>query len=362
MIPVDYREGQGLSERCVCAECHGLLSLAWGGKYGVEGYVLLCTQSQEHTGLVEKESLTQAHRRGAALPVAMAQEIDKRGWARRGALAVREPYRLAPILTARFPQLEKVNQGAVTLFAVQCLGMGLDPLLGEVYPLPFRNSKTDQYVVVPLISEQGYGSLAARACPEAWNGPPTAERVTDPGLKEDLCGDPEAWMWSATGRRKDWEPGREFTTYGWVTHKQQEKAKADGTPAGELPGNQARVRAVKRWYWESYPEASSQLRTSRQALVEEADGIPEALEVIDAEYRVVEGAAGHGQPQAQGSAPGQQVHMASEAQVRHITSLAKERGIGLEELCQMAGREQIGDLTMSGASAFIDLLKAEPKR
>jgi len=355
MIPIAYKDGQTLSERCECAECHGLLSLAWGGSYGVEGYVLMCTQDREHTGLVERESLTQAHRRGAALPVVMAQQIDKRG-----ALAVGEPGRLAPILAARFPQLEKVNHGAVVLFAMQCLSMGLDPLLGEVFPIPFKNIKTNQYVVVPLISEQGCGSLAARACPEAWNGPPSAERVTDPGFKEDLCGDPEAWMWSATGRRKDWEPGREFTTYGWVTHNQQQKAKADGTPAGELPGNQARVRAVKRWFMEAYPEASSQLRASRQALVEQAQGIPEALEVIDAEFRVVEERPAL-KDQVQAGGP-RQVHMASDAQIRHITSLAKERGIGEEELRQLAGSEHLEDLTLPEASEFIDKLKAEPKR
>ncbi len=355
MIEISYQEGQKLVKECVCADCGGELSVAAGGAFGIDGYVLRCGTDPDHQSIKSRESLTQAHRRGAALPVVVAQEIDKRG-----ALAVGEPGRLAPILTARFSQLEKVSQGAVVLFAMQCLSMGLDPLLGEVYPIPFKNTKTNQHVVVPLISEQGCGSLAARACPEAWNGPPSAERVTDPGLKEDLCGDPEAWMWSATGRRKDWEPGREFTTYGWVTHSQQQKAKSDGTPAGELPGNQARVRAVKRWYAESYPEAASQLRASRQALVEQAQGIPEALEVIDAEFRVVEGQqpALKGQDQADGP---RQVHMASEAQIRHITSLAKERGIGGEELQHLAGSEHLEDLTMPEASAFIDKLKAEKR-
>lgn len=286
-----YDELRYMAARNVCAECGGDLVVAWDGERSE--YVLRCGRDKSHHGMVEIETPTEIRRRGGALPVYVAQEIDKKG-----ALALENPVKMADVIMVRFTELDLAS---AVLFAYYCLRMGLDPLLGEIYPSVFKRrakvkgeEQEGRYVVVPIISETGYGSLAARACPGAWNGPPTTERVTDPELKRDLCGDENAWMYSASGRRKDWEPERIYTTHGWLTQDQYKKAKERGTPAGELPGNQARVRAIKRWYNESFPEAASLIRGMRKALLEQADGLTEAMEIIEAEYHVVEPGADEG--------------------------------------------------------------------
>jgi len=200
-----------------------------------------------------------------------------------GALSVEKPSVLALIVSERWPDLEGK---AVMLFCYHCIRMGLDPLLGEIVPTVFRVGQEKKQVLVPIITEMGVGSLAARACKEAWNGPPSVELVTDPELREAISGDPDAIVWKATGRRRDWEPGREYSTYGWITRAQMAEAVEKKKPSGELPGNQARVRAIKRWIMEAYPEAASKVRGMASQVKAESEGADEALDAIEAEYTV----------------------------------------------------------------------------
>jgi len=199
-------------------------------------------------------------------------------------LTVPQAPRLALLVGERFPDLDKPS---ANLFAYYCIRMSLDPLTSpaEVYPVVFKGKKGK--IVVPIFSELGLGKLAAEACPQAWSGPPAAEPVFDADLKEAICNDRNAWVWKAYGRRKDWEEGKVYETYGWMTQRQWQKAKHQGVPAGEFPSNQARVRAIKRWYMEAFPEAAGKIRELRTELIQKAEGIKEVEEVIDAEYRVV---------------------------------------------------------------------------
>lgn len=200
-----------------------------------------------------------------------------------GSLSIQKPRILLAVVQERYPELD---DKAALLFCYHCMRMGLDPLLNEIYPTVFTHHKTGKQVLVPIISEMGMGSLAARACSEAWNGPPSVVLVTDAALKEAICGDRDAWVWEAKGRRKDWEPGREYSTYGWMTKAQAAAAKEKKKPSGELPGNQARVRAIKRWLMEAYPEASTTVRAVAQELQAQAEGVQEALSFIEAEYTI----------------------------------------------------------------------------
>jgi hypothetical protein len=149
-----------------------------------------------------------------------------------------------------------------------------------------------------VLTEDGWLSLAARACPERWAGPPITEPVTDKEFKRELCDDEDAWVWKASGKTKD---GSESIAYGWLKRKEWEKAKAANTPAGELPGNQARVRAIKRWVRETFPEARKKMMelTSEWLARGREKGIDEVQRVIEAEYHIVtevEGSSGSDAP------------------------------------------------------------------
>ena len=226
-----------------------------------------------HDSLFRRSPMTQPPADSAQLPAVPAAT---------GALSVEKPDILVGVVMERYPEL---TPKVALLFCYHALRLGLDPLLNEIYPTVFKHSKTQAQVLVPIISEQGMGSVAARAVPHAWNGPPSTILVTDPVEKEAICGDKDAWVWKALGRRQDWEPDRIFETYGWMTQAQAAKARERGTPGGELPGNQARVRAIKRWLMEAYPEATSLVHAARLPLIAEAGEHQEALDLIDAEYR-----------------------------------------------------------------------------
>ncbi|GAI13529.1 unnamed protein product, partial [marine sediment metagenome] len=137
-------------------------------------------------------------------------------------------------------------------------------------------------------------------------------------LKEAICNDRDGWVWKAIGRTKDMAEGQETFAYGWLKRNEWEQAKARGTPAGELPGNQARVRAIKRWVRENFPEARHKMMELTREWMSRAEGVVEAQEVIEAEYRILsvpEGEKGKTPPKG----------LMTEAQQKFLLRLAKER-------------------------------------
>ncbi|GAI11166.1 unnamed protein product, partial [marine sediment metagenome] len=187
------------------------------------------------------------------------------------------------------------------LFLWDCVRLDLDPLLGEIFPVSFKTTAKDgtkKVVVQPLISEDGWLSLAARSCAEAWAGSPRTMRLeeylqTQDAYKEkpytevkeiareikvDLCKDPEAYVWVAIGHRKDEE---DTITYGWY------KKSEEGVVAKNLPGNQARVRAIKRWVREVFPEAKAKMKEMTSTWMDRAGDVRDIQSVIEAEYHIV---------------------------------------------------------------------------
>ena len=74
--------------------------------------------------------------------------------------------------------------------------------------------------------------------------------------------------------------------YGYFTTEERKKAQNNKLPAGTQPGNQARVRAVKRWVRENFPESRQKMIEYTDALYRRSEGAREAQELIDAEYTV----------------------------------------------------------------------------
>jgi hypothetical protein len=154
-----------------------------------------------------------------------------------------------------------------------------------------------------ITTEDGALSMAARGCPEEYEGAPATmpllehlmmkfkdrpledlEKMAERTAK-DLCKDPKAWVWVALGKR------RSATTvnpvYGTFTHDDWEKARKSSKPAGDLPGNQARVRAVKHWARETFPESREKMLELTRDVAQRTGGVPELDDYIDAEYHVI---------------------------------------------------------------------------
>jgi hypothetical protein len=231
------------------------------------------------------------------------------------------------LVKIRFPRAD-LDDPSAALFLWDCVRLDLDPFLGEIIPVTFKNK--DRKVVQPVLTEDGWLSLAARACPERWIGPPITEPITDKEFKKELCDDEDAWVWKASGKTRD---GTESIAYGWLKRKEWEKAKAANTPAGELPGNQARVRAIKRWVRETFPEARKKMMelTSEWLARGRERGIDEIQKVIEAEYHiVVEGEGSKG-----GDAP--TFTMNGQPDWAKFWAYQKEKGLDEEKVHTMLG-------------------------
>jgi len=288
-----WDEAKAIVERNVCAICGDELQIHTNPE---KGTLEIGCLNREHHGYIERTTYTQELRRGTEIHPAIRNNIE-----RKMILPGGQPVGVAlAMIQTRFPRAD-MDEPSAALFLWDCVRLDLDPLLGEIFPATFKTKDKDNIehrVVQPIISEDGWLSLAARSCAEDWAGPPRTMRLEEylqtqdaykekthtevkeisKEIKGDLCNDPEAYVWVAIGHRKDQD---DTITYGWYKKSEQ------GVVAKGLPGNQARVRAIKRWVREVFPEAKANMKEMTATWTERAKDVQEVQQIIEAEYRVV---------------------------------------------------------------------------
>ncbi len=293
MTDEKWNEMKQIAQENVCSVCGGELQIHTTERGTLE---IWCPYNPDHHGYVERETYTQAFRRGEEVHPAIQAAIE-----RRMILPGGQPVDVAlAMIQTRFPRAD-MDEPSAALFLWDCVRLDLDPLLGEIFPATFKvkaKDGTEHKVVQPIISEDGWLSLAARSCAEAWAGPPRTMRLEEylptqdaykektytevkeiaKEIKADLCKDPEAYVWVAIGHRKDQD---DTIAYGWY------KKSEEGVVAKNLPGNQARVRAVKRWVREVFPEAKAKMKEMTATWMERAGDVRDIQNVIEAEYHIV---------------------------------------------------------------------------
>ena len=276
-----------------CAECSAELQIHTNPENDT---IEVGCLNREHHGYIERTTYTQEFRRGTELHPAIRDKIE-----RKMILPGGQPVAVAlSMIQTRFPRAD-MDEPSAALFLWDCVRLDLDPLLGEIFPATFKTKAkdgTEKKVVQPIISEDGWLSLAARSCAEAWAGPPRTMRLEEylqtqdaykekpytevkvivREIKQDLCNDPEAYVWVAIGHRKDQD---DTIGYGWY------KKSEEGIVAKNLPGNQARVRAIKRWVREVFPEAKAKMKEMTATWMERAGDVRDIQNVIEAEYHIV---------------------------------------------------------------------------
>lgn len=291
--PEQWEEMKKVAQENVCGICGAELQVHTNPE---KGTIEVGCLNREHHGYIERTTYTQDFRRGADIHPAIRDNIE-----RRMILPGGQPIDVAlSMIQTRFPRAD-MDEPSAALFLWDCVRLDLDPLLGEIFPATFKTKAkdgTEKKVVQPIISEDGWLSLAARSCTEAWAGPPRTMRLEEylqtqdaykekpytevkeiaKEIKKDLCGDPEAYVWVAVGRRKDQD---DVATYGWY------KKAEEGVVAKNLPGNQARVRAIKRWVREVFPEAKSKMKEMTAIWMDRAGDVSDIQNVIAAEYHIV---------------------------------------------------------------------------
>jgi len=289
-----YEEMKKIVATQVCAQCGGELTIRTNPEAGA--LEVWCPHNPDHHGYVERLTYTQAFRRGEEVHPAIQSAIE-----RKMILPGGQPVGVAlSMIQTRFPRAD-MDEPSAALFLWDCVRLDLDPLLGEIFPATFKTKArdgTEKKVVQPIISEDGWLSLAARSCAEAWAGPPRTMRLEEylqtqdaykekpytevkeiaKEIKADLCKDPEAYVWVAVGHRKDQD---DTIAYGWY------KKSEEGVVAKNLPGNQARVRAIKRWVREVFPEAKAKMKEMTATWMERAGDVRDIQNVIESEYHII---------------------------------------------------------------------------
>ncbi|MBA7687740.1 hypothetical protein ES703_96207 [subsurface metagenome] len=221
--------------------------------------------------------------------------------------------RAMQLLALRYPSAI-VDPPTAALFIMDCARLDLDPLISpaEAVPVPFKSRKKDKdgkvieekTAITMVVTEDGWLSMAARGCKDDWIGPPRTMRLEEylsalpenkdkpreeiltiaQEIKESKCKDPEAWYYVAIGKRRG---GEDTIIPGYFTHKDLEKAEKGHLPAATQPGNQARVRAIKHWVREVFPECRQKMMELTAEWYQRAEGIKAAQEYIDAEYSFI---------------------------------------------------------------------------
>ena len=300
-----WAEMKKIAYENVCGICGAELQIHTNAE---KGTIEVGCLNREHHGYIERTTYTQEFRRGEEIHPAIRDRIEKKMILPGG-----QPVGVAlAMIQTRFPRADMDEQSAA-LFLFDAIRLDLDPLLGEIFPVSFKTTAKDgtkKIVVQPLISEDGWLSLAARACPDEWAGPPRTMRLEEylqtqdaykgktydevkeiaKEIKKDLCDNPEAYVWVAVGHRKDQD---DVATYGWYKTSESKKKDKEGkeyelsTPARDLPGNQARVRAIKRWVRETFPEAKAKMKEMTATWMERAGDVRDIQKVIEAEYHIV---------------------------------------------------------------------------
>ena len=280
-----WDEMRQIARDYVCSECGGELQIHTNQE---KATLEIGCLNKEHHGFIERETWTQSFRRGQPVHPAIQTAIERR------MMPKDELGRAMNLLSLRYPDAI-VDAPTASLFIMDCARLDLDPLISpaEAVPVPFKSKRKrgniveEKTTIQMVITEDGWLSMATRGCPERWAGAPAVEPVKDPDLAESLCKDREAWLWKATGRTKDMEPDQFSTAYGYYAHWEWNKIKDTKLPAATQPGNQARIRAIKRWVRENFPECRQKMMDLTAEWYQRADGIKAAQEYVDAEYSFI---------------------------------------------------------------------------
>ena len=280
-----------------CAVCGGQLTIR---TVPARAAMALGCTDPEHSGFRQRTSYTEEYRRGAEVYPAIRDNIEAK------MMVKTELQRAMNLLALRFPFAIKDVAGAA-LFINDCMRLGLDPLIqpAEAVPVPFKTrdkSGREKTTVAMVVTEDGALSMAARGCREEYDGAPATMPLLDHLMREnpqrpfeelkemamrtakELCDDPDAYVWVALGKRRS-ATGIQ-PVYGYYTTAEHKKARENKLPAGTQPGNQARVRAVKRWVRENFPESRQKMIEYTAELYRRSEGAKEAQKLIDAEYTV----------------------------------------------------------------------------
>lgn len=336
-----YNDAQQVAHDYICAVCKGRLTvpLATDGNWQA-----VCGTDSSHTGYVYPETAMEVAQRGEG-PVYMVNQAQR-------ASAIMRKENMNAVVGEVAHKFD-LTQPQATVFCFHAMRVQLDPFFAQIIPLVFKSKKHEgKMTVVPFVTEKGWAALAARAEPHEFMGPPGVRPVLGEE-KESLGYDAGDIVYAVSGQKKSW-PSRGSEIY--VAYTKKEQTGATG-PARDDPHHMARMRALRRWYEENFPDA-------RAVIVGAQEEAPEEMvETIEGEYSIIEDGAPAAQPRRQNSRPqgGGRDGNITQAQTNKVLGMAHRLfDWNKEELeRQKLGGRPLSQLTKSEASQLIDWLQSE---
>jgi len=151
LIPVDYELGKKLVETNTCG-CGAALTLAWGGAYGINGYVLKCTKDITHDKIARPAELGPYDIPGFNLFNLKGRQkemVEKLGTEKATKLMKYEGVvsltraGAMEILQTIWPEAPEVE---VLKAAMVCHQYGLNPLMKHIFLIPFKRRQRGMVV------------------------------------------------------------------------------------------------------------------------------------------------------------------------------------------------------------------------
>jgi len=369
MTPQKWDEMKEIARRNVCAECAAELQVHTVPENKT---IRVGCLNKDHHGWVELETYTQAMRRGMIVHPSIQSAIERK------MLPKDDLGRAMNLLALRYPSAI-VDAPTAALFIMDCARLDLDPLIqpAEAVPIPFRSKKIvdgKEVAVVTIsmvITEDGWLSMPARGCKDEWNGPPRTMRLEEylttlkenegktldeiekiaRAIKLSACKDAEAWYYVAIGRSKSMT--EDAVIPGWFTKRDMEKAEKGHLPAFHEPGNQARVRSIKKWVRHVYPECRQKMMDITAEWYQRAEGIKAAQEYIDAEYALIRPEGEEKSGEVSGDALGEK--LGEKVGAAAPTKQTKARAQATKPETKQAATETPPDEAIEGEGFTIDL-------
>lgn len=276
-----HEEMQKLIDKgCVCLECGSIFTIAWGGFYGHNEYMLRCGQDPTHNGIARDASLSPYDIPGFNLfnlnkgrrkmtEEQVGKEVGTKLAKYMGVVSLTKP-QAKEILVAVFPE---APASEITRAMILCASYGLNPLMKHVFLIPFNKGKANE-TWATVIGIKAKRLLASRRGNYSYvdNTP----RVMSEEEQRRIFGEVSRDKLMVITKVKDPATGAESPGYGsWP-----KDSEPYGTEKGNSKFNMAAIR--------SESQALDRLRPGEMPVGVEV--VPEELAegVVEGEYTVKE--------------------------------------------------------------------------
>lgn len=264
-ISVEKMEEMQYTHLC---KCGGVLSVAWGGAWGYQGYVLRCGNNVAHSEFVRPFEITMANnadypgwkftnQRRKQLEQQVGEERASKLMKYQGRITLTKE-EVEDIITTIWPRAIKEAPSVVKRAILICLQYRLNPLMKQLHLLPFKNKEEsrkqgrDVYDWAIARGIQADRLLARRQGPFSYIDN-TPRRMTDDEQKQ-IFGKVEKDVFHAIVKLRDPSTNAESTGYGHLSLKAEVYGQEKGNTLENMAFIHAERQALDRLHPGDMPE------------------------------------------------------------------------------------------------------------